>query len=161
MLLPTSSQSRMSISHTHGHRGAYGGPYGQMYHQGLICPSFDASMQPSHKNLFMLSGFLHFPTTSHSRMTILHTHGHRSPHTSPKTTRYTPKITAFCFVRILMLVFDPPKKISFRRTVFCSFLPHHSPGWAYCTPTAIGAPMAAPKQPEIPLRSLHFALSAS
>ena len=131
-----------------------------LYHQGcyiLICPSFDASMQPSHKTLSMLSGFLLFSTSSHSRMAILHSQGHRSPQSSPKTNRYNPKIAAFCFVRILMLVFDPPIEISFCRAVFCSFLPHFSLGWAYCKPTAIGAPMAAPKQAEIFLRSLHFA----
>ena len=148
MLLPTSSQSRMSKSHTHGHRGPPGGPYGPDAPPRLlplICPSFDASMQPSHKNLFMLSGFLLFPISPHSRIAILHTHGYRSPHSSPKTTRYTPKIATFCFVRILTLVFDPPIKISFCRAVLCSFLPHLSLGWAYCIPMAIGAPTAGQK----------------
>ena len=79
------------------------------------------SMKPSHKNLFMLSGFLLFSISSHSRMGILHTQGHRSPHSSPKTTRYTPKIAAFCFVRILMLVFDPPIKISICRAFILLF----------------------------------------
>ena len=105
--------------------------------------------------------FLLFPTSSHSRMGIMHTHGRRSPHNSPKTTRSIPKVAEFYFVRLLMPVFNPSIKISLCSAVFGSLLPHLSLGWAFCTPKAIRAPMAAPKQPEIPLRSLHFALSAS
>ena len=114
----------------------------------------------SHKNSLVLCNFLLFPTSSQSRMGVLHTHGHRSLHTSPKTTRYTPKVAVFCFFRLLMQTFDPPIIISLCWAVFCSVLPHLTLGGAYCPPTAIEAPMAAPKQPEIPLRLLHFALSA-
>ena len=39
-------------------------------------------------------------------------------------------------------------------------VPHLSLGEAYCTTRAIEAPKVAPKQPEIPIRSLHFTLSA-
>ena len=110
------SQSKIGILHTNGPQRPPRWPQNnQRYPQGccvLLCP-FDASMQPSHKNLFMLSGFLHFPTTSHSRMTILHTHGHRSPHSSPKTTRDTPRVAVFCFVSLLVLVCVPPMKIFF------------------------------------------------
>ena len=126
----------------------------------LLCPSFDASMQPSHKNILMLNSFLLLPTSSQSRMGILHTNGHRSPHSRPKITRDTPEVAAICFVRLWMVLFDHPIKICLCRAVFCSFLPHLSLRWTYRSPTAIGAPMAAPKQPEIPLRLLHFALPA-
>ena len=114
----------------------------------------------SHKNSLVLCNFLLFPTSSQSRMGVLHTHGHRSLHTSPKTTRYTPKVAVFCFFRLLMQTFDPPIIISLCWAVFCSVLPHLTLGGAYCPPTAIEAPMAAPKHPEIPLHLLHFALSA-
>ena len=97
---------------------------------------------------------------THSRKGILHNQGRRSRHSGPKTTRYTPKIAAVCIVRLLMFVYNPPVKISLCRAVFCSLLPHLSLGWAYRTPMAIGAPTAAPKRPEIPLRLLRFALSA-
>ena len=88
----------------------------------------------------MCDGFLFSSTSSESRMGISHTHGHRGPHSGPKTTRDTPKVTAFCIVRLMMLAYDPPIRISSCVTVFCSHPPHLSLGWAYCTPTAIGAP---------------------
>ena len=78
-----------------------------------------------------------FPTSSQSRMGILHTHSHRGPNRGPKTTRDTPEVTAFCFVRLLMFVYDPPVKISLCRAFFCSLLPHLSLGWGYRTPLAI------------------------
>ena len=97
--------------------------------------------------------------SSESRIGISHTHGHRGPLSGPKTTRDTHKVAAFCFVRLMMLAYDPPIRISSCATVFCSHPPHISLGWAYCTPMAIGASTAAPKQSEIPLRLVRFALS--
>ena len=70
----------------------------------LLCLPFDACMQPFHDNILMQSGFLLFPISSQSRMSISHTHGHRGPHGGPKTTRDIPKVPAFCFVRLTMLV---------------------------------------------------------
>ena len=74
-----------------------------------------------------------FPTSSQSWMGILHTHSRRGPHGGPKITRDTPKIAAICFVFLLMLVYNPPTKISSCRAVFCYTLPHLSLGWAYRT----------------------------
>ena len=108
--------------------------------------SFPTYYNPcSHKNFLVLSVFLLFPTSSQSRMGGSHTHGHMSLHSSPKTTRYTPKVAVFCFVRLLMLISDPSIEICICRAVFCSFLPQLSLGWAYCTPTAVGAPHGGPK----------------
>ena len=101
-----------------------------------------------------------FPTSSQSWMGMLHTHGHRGPLSCFKTTRDTPKVSAFCSVRLVMLVWDPPMKITEFRVVFCSFLHHIRHGRPYCTPMAIGAPMEAPEWLGMPLRLLHFALSA-
>ena len=50
----------------------------------------------------------------------------------------------------LRLVCDPPIKRSSNRTFFWFYAPHLSLIWVYRTPTAIGAPTTAPKQPEIP-----------
>ena len=91
-------------------------------------------------------------------MSISRLRGHGGPHRGPKTTRDTPKVAAFCFVRLIMLVWVPLIYIFLCRMFFWSDLPHLSLGWAYRASAAMGAPTAAPKQPEIPLRSLHFAL---
>ena len=122
--------------------------------------SINACVQPFYENIFMWSGFLLLPTSCQSWMGSSHTHGCRGHHSIPKMTRDTPKVATFCFVSLLVLVCNPPMKISLCRAVFCSFLPHLSLGWASCTPMAIRAPTVAPKRPEIPLGSLHFALSA-
>ena len=68
----------------------------------LLCLPFDACMQPFHDNILMQSGFLLFPISSQSRMSISHTHGHRGPHGGPKMIRYTPRVAVFCFVLLLM-----------------------------------------------------------
>ena len=65
-------------------------------------------------------------------------------------TGNTPKVAAFCFVSLFGASQQPSHQNTF---------PYLSQGWAYSTPTAIGAPMAAPKQSVIPLRLVHFALS--
>ena len=78
----------------------------------LLCLPHDASMWPSHKNILMWNGFLFSPTSSKSGLGISHTHGHRGPHGGPKTIRDTPKVAAFCFVRLMMLAYDPPIRLS-------------------------------------------------
>ena len=51
-------------------------------------------------------------------MGITHTHGHRGPYSSPKPTRDTPKVAAFCFVSLFVLACDPPIKIFVYRPAF-------------------------------------------
>ena len=82
---------------------------------------------------------------------MVHPQGYRGPQVGPKTSSDTPKVAAFCFVRLTTIVCDPPIKISVCCTVFYYHPPHLSLEWAYCTPMAKGAPTEAPKQAEIPL----------
>ena len=164
LFTPTPSRSRMGILNIHGCRGPNSGSkttsdtpkvaaFCSVRLTILVC---DPSIKISSCRMF----YLLITTSSKSRLDILHAHGHRGPHGSPKTTRDTPKVAAFCFVCLMILVYDSLMRISSCKTVFCFYPPHLSLGWINCTPTAIGAPKAALKQPELPLRSLHLALSA-
>ena len=94
---------------------------------------------PSHLHIPMQKVFLVWHTSSKSRMSISRIRGHGGPHRGPKTTRDTPKVAAFCFVRLIMLVWVPLIYISLCRKFFWSDLPHLSLGWANRASTAIGA----------------------
>ena len=158
LFLPTSSKSRMGISRIRGHGGPYRGP--KMTRDTPTCAAFCfvclimlvwvTPICISLRRMF----FLLWPNSSKSSMSPIH--GHGGPHRGPKTTRDTPKVAAFCFVRLIMLVWVTPIYISLCRMFFWSDLPHLSLGWAYRPSAALGAPTAAPKRPEIPLRSLRF-----
>ena len=145
----TSSMFRMGILHAHGHRGPHGSPKmtrdtPRVAAFSLVCLTMLVCDPPTKMSL-RKTFFCFLPTSTKSRMGILHTYGHRGPHGGPKPTRDTPCVAAFCFVCRTMLVGDPPIKISLYRLFFVSYPPPLSLGWAYCMPTAIGAPNAAPK----------------
>ena len=138
----------MGRLHTHGHRGPHSNPKPTRDTPKVAAFCFVSlfvlACDPPIKIFVCRPDFFLFPTSTQSRMDILHTHSHRGPHRSPKTTIDTPKNAVFCFVCVTMLARDPPSRISLCRAVFCAYPPYLSLARAYCTPTAIGAPMAAP-----------------
>ena len=154
----------MGILHTHSRRGPHGGPKITRDTPKIASICFVCLLMlvynPPTKISSCRAVFCY--TLPHLSLGWAYrtTYGHWGSQSGPQMTRDTPKVTAFWFDSLLALACDPPIRISLCTAVFCSFLPHLGLGWAYCIHMALDAPTVAPKWPEIPLRLLHFALSA-